>query len=59
MEMFFRRVEVYTKVKPPAEMMNIIIEIMVQVLSILAIATKEIKENPASKYPLYKFVADD
>ena len=45
--------------KPPAEMTNIIMETMVQVLSILAIATKDIKENTASKYPLYKFVADD
>jgi hypothetical protein len=59
MEKFFRRVEVYTEEKPPAEMMDIIIEIMVQVLSILAMATKELKENSASKYPLYKFDADD
>ena len=40
-------------------MMDILIGITEPVLSILAIATKEIKENPASKYPLYKFVADD
>ena len=59
MEMFFRRVEVYTEAEPSAEMMNIIIEIMVAVLSILGIATKEIKQNPISKYPLYKFVAVD
>ena len=44
---------------PPAEMTNIIMETMVEVLSILAIATKDIKENTASKYPLYTFVADD
>ena len=52
MEMFFRRVEVYTEAKPTAEMMNMIIEIMVAVISILGIATKEIKQNPLSKYPL-------
>ena len=50
--MFFRRVEVYTEAKPTAEMMSMIIEIMVQVISILGIATKEIKENRLSKYPL-------
>ena len=50
MEMFFRRVEVYTEAEPSAEMMNMIIEIMVQVISILGIATKEIKENRLSKY---------
>jgi hypothetical protein len=52
MEMFFRRVEVYTELEPTVEMINIIVEIMVQVLSILGIATKEIKQNPISKYPL-------
>ena len=52
MEGFFRRVEVYTEVEPTAEMMDIIIEIMVQVISILGIATKDIKQNPISKHPL-------
>ena len=50
MEMFFRRVEVYTEAEPTAEMINMIIEIMVQVISILGMATKEIKENRLSKY---------
>ena len=53
-EKFFRRVKVHTEVQPTAEMMNMIIEIMVEVLSILGIATKEVKENPMSKYPLAK-----
>ena len=58
-EMFFRRVEVYTELQPTAEMMNMIIEIMVEVLSILGIATKEVKQSRISKYPLDKSVAVD
>ena len=53
-EMFFRRVEIYTEVWPTTEMMDIIIQIMVEVLSILGIATKEIKQSRISKYSLYK-----
>ena len=48
--MFFRRLEVYTEVRPTAEMMDIIIHIMVEVLSILGIATKELKQGRISKY---------
>ncbi|KAI0268068.1 hypothetical protein BGY98DRAFT_1180498 [Russula aff. rugulosa BPL654] len=44
-EMFFRRLEVYTRVSPTTEMMDIMIQIMVEVLSILGIATKEIKQG--------------
>ena len=55
--MFFRRVEVYTKVQPTTEMMNIVIHIMVEVLSILGIATKEAKQGRISKYSAYKYVA--
>ena len=58
-ERFFRRVEVYTEVQPSAEMMNMIIEIMVEVLSILGIAMKEVKQGRISKYPPYKVVPVD
>ena len=51
-EMFFRRLEVYTQVPPTAEMMDILIQIMVEVLSILGIATKEIKQGLLSEYSL-------
>jgi hypothetical protein len=36
------------------EMMDIIIQIVVEVLSILGIATKEIKQGRISEYMLYK-----
>ena len=44
-ESFFRRLEVYTEVTPTTEMMDTIIKIMVEVLSILGISMKEIKQG--------------
>ncbi|KAH9959278.1 hypothetical protein BC827DRAFT_1269037 [Russula dissimulans] len=49
-EMFFRRLEIYVEVPPTAEMSDIVIQILVEVLSILGIATKEIKESRTKKY---------
>jgi len=49
-EMFFRRLETYTQVPPTTEMMGTITQIMVEVLSILGVATKEIKQGRLSKY---------
>ena len=48
-EMFFRRLEVYTDVPPTTEMMDTIILIMVEVLSILGVATKEIGQGRMSE----------
>ena len=48
-EMFFRRLEIYTEVPATKEMMDIIVQILVEVLSILGIATKKIKESRMSK----------
>ena len=53
-EMFFRRLEVYAELPSTTEMMDIITQIMVEVLSILGIATREIKQGRMSKYLLYK-----
>ncbi|KAF8476562.1 hypothetical protein DFH94DRAFT_803602, partial [Russula ochroleuca] len=49
-EMFFRRLEIYTEVPPTMEMMDIIVYILVEVLSILGIAMKEIKQGRMKKY---------
>ena len=49
MENFFQRLDIYTKVSPPHEMIDIIVKIMVEVLSILGIATKEMKQGRTSK----------
>jgi hypothetical protein len=48
-ENFFRRLESYTEVWPTSAMMNVIVNIMIEVLSILAIATKDIKKSRASE----------
>ena len=54
-EMFFRRLETYTQVPPTTEMIDMIVQIMVEVLSILGIATKAIKQGRMSGYFAYKY----
>ncbi|KAH9055813.1 hypothetical protein EDB83DRAFT_1088809 [Lactarius deliciosus] len=49
-ENFFKRLEAYTEVPQTAAMTNVIVKIMVEVLSIFAIATKEIKQGFAKKF---------
>ena len=46
---FLSRLEIYTEVSPTPAMKRIIIEIMAEILSILAIATKEINRPTASE----------
>ena len=48
-EAFFRRLDIYTEVAPNQGMMDTITAIMVEVLNILAIATREIKQGRMSK----------
>ena len=47
-ESFFKRLESYTEVRPTDAMTDVIVKIMIEVLSILAIATKEIKQGRSS-----------
>jgi hypothetical protein len=42
MEYFFKRLEAYIEVQPTAAMTDVIVKIMVEVISILGIVTKEI-----------------
>jgi hypothetical protein len=51
-EMFFRRLDIYTDVPPTSEMMDIVVRILAEVLSIVGIAMKEIKQGIMSKYSL-------
>ena len=56
MEYFFKRLEAYIKVRPTAAMIDIIVEIMVEVVSILGIVTKEIQQGRTSTpYPINIF----
>ena len=50
MEYFFKRLEAYIEVRPTAAMTDIIVKIMVEVLSILGIVTKEIGQGQMSTY---------
>ena len=48
MEYFFKRLEAYIKIRPTATMRDIIVKIMVEVISILGIVTKEIRQGRTS-----------
>jgi hypothetical protein len=54
-ERFFRRLEIYTSITPTRAMSDIIVEIMVEVLTILAIATKEVRRGRMSELMWYIF----
>jgi hypothetical protein len=58
-EHFFRRLEIYTGVTPTMAMTDIVIEIMVEVLTILGIATKEVKLGRFSELRSHKFTNID
>ena len=49
MENFFQRLETYTEVPPTPSMLDIIVKILVEVLTILAIATTDVKQRRASE----------
>ena len=46
---FFRRLDIYTGIPPTREMTEIIVEIMVKVITILGIATKEMRRGRLSE----------
>ena len=54
--MFFRRLEIYADVPPTTAMTSVIIKIMVEVLTILGIATKDIKQGRASELILGNYI---
>ena len=59
MEAFFQRLDIYTKAEFNQEMVDIVTKIMVEVLNVLGIATKEIRQGRTSKLLLYNRVAVD
>jgi hypothetical protein len=50
MENFFQRLEIHMRVSSAPEMIDIIVKIMVEVLSILGIAMKEMKQGRLSMW---------
>ena len=47
---FLKRLEVYTTIPPTPMMMDLVIKIMAELLSVLALSTKQIKQGRFSKY---------
>ena len=47
---FLQRLAIYTKIPPTPEMIDIIVKIMAELLSVLALATKQIKEGRFSMF---------
>ena len=48
-ELFLNRLDIYTKVTPTTAMNEIVVKIMVEVLSTLALVTKQIKQGRPSE----------
>jgi hypothetical protein len=48
-ETFFTRLQIYTRVPPTPAMTSIMADIMVEVISLLGFATKEIKQRRISE----------
>ncbi|KAH9991661.1 hypothetical protein BJV74DRAFT_987712 [Russula compacta] len=49
-EHFMRRLDIYTKIPPTVALTEIVVKIMVEVLSTLALATKQIQQGRAKKF---------
>ena len=49
-ESFFKRLECHTELKPSEAMTDMMVKIMVEVLSVLAIVTVEIKQRRRSQF---------
>ena len=58
-ERFFGRLEIYTGITPTTTMRAIIIDIMVEVVSILATATKEVRRGRFSELVLHRITILD
>ena len=47
---FLKRLEIYTTIPPTPMLTEIVVKIMVELLSVLALASKQIKQGRLSKY---------
>ncbi len=56
-ERFFQRLDVYTGFTPTAVMTDMIVEIMVEVINILGIATKEVKSGRLAAAPVSELMS--
>jgi hypothetical protein len=51
-EHFLKRLDVYTKIPPTPAMDEMVVKIMAELLSTLALATKEVKQGRSSEFLL-------
>ena len=49
---FLKRIEIYTTIPPTPIMTEVVVNIMVELLSVLTLASKQIKQGRFSKYPV-------
>ena len=52
-ELFLKRLDIYTKVPPTPAMNEIVVKIMVEILSTLALVTKQIKQGRPSEFAFF------
>ena len=52
-QLFLRRLDIYTRIRLPIEMIDLLGKIMSQVLYILALSTKEMKPQPQGRLSKY------
>jgi hypothetical protein len=57
-ECFLRRLDIYTKITPTAAMVEMIVKIMVELLSTLALVTKQVKQKRPSESDLVDYPVD-
>lgn len=50
MDSFLKRLEIYTRIPPTPTMITVTVKIMVELLSVLAVATKQLRQRRFSKY---------
>jgi len=50
---FLKRLDIYTNAPPTPIMTDIIVKILVELLSVLALATKQIKQGRFSKHAIF------
>ena len=57
-EHFLKRLDIYTKVPPTPAMTKIVVKIMVELLSTLALATKQIRQGQPSEFAFADILPD-
>jgi hypothetical protein len=57
-ERFLNRLDIYTKISPTAAMAEIIVKIMVELLSTLALVTKQVKQKQPSESDFVYYPVD-